>query len=150
MGRDFVIFFISALHFWIKQYINFLNLTKFVSQHLIATPGHFHRHQFLTANYFFIRPVLSYLAVATATWQHWFLPSVCLVPAGISCHSCFNLCSLFFLKRLSTYILLDFKVTKWAVSILTHVICIGSNYDICCFSCTFSHIFCTCSHPQLL
>jgi hypothetical protein len=24
-----------------------------------------------TANYFFIRPVLSYLAVATATWQHW-------------------------------------------------------------------------------
>jgi hypothetical protein len=71
LWRDFVIFFISALHFSINQYTNLLNLTKFVSQHLIATHGHFHRHQFLTANYFFIRPVLSYLAVATATWQHW-------------------------------------------------------------------------------
>ena len=63
-------FFISALHFWMKHYTNFQNLTKFVSQHLVATHGHFHRHQFLTANYFFIRPDLSYLAVATATWQH--------------------------------------------------------------------------------
>ncbi len=63
-------FFISALHFWMKQYTNFQNLTKFLSQHLVATHGHFHRHQFLTANYFFIRPDLSYLAVATATWQH--------------------------------------------------------------------------------
>ncbi len=63
--------FFSDLHFSIKHYTNFLNLTKFVSQHLIATHGNFHRHQFLTANYFFIRPVLSYLAVATATWQHW-------------------------------------------------------------------------------
>ncbi len=64
-------FFISALHFWIKHYTNFLNFTrsKFVPQHLIATHGHFHRHQFLTANYFFMRPVLSYLAVCTATWQ---------------------------------------------------------------------------------
>jgi hypothetical protein len=53
-----------------KHYTNFQNLTKFVSQHLVATHGHFHRHQFLTANYFFIRPDLSYLAVATATWQH--------------------------------------------------------------------------------
>jgi hypothetical protein len=69
LGRDFVIFFISALHFWIKHYTNFLNLTKFVSQHLIATHGYFHRHQFFTANYFFKRPVLSYLAVATGTWQ---------------------------------------------------------------------------------
>jgi hypothetical protein len=53
-----------------KQYTNFQNVTKFVSQHLDATHGHFHRHQFLTANYFFIRPDLSYLAVTTATWQH--------------------------------------------------------------------------------
>jgi hypothetical protein len=45
-------FFISALHFWIKHYSNFLNLTKFVLQQLIATHGHFHRHQFFTANYF--------------------------------------------------------------------------------------------------
>jgi hypothetical protein len=66
-GEGFLNFFISDLHFWIKHYTNFLNLTK---QHLIATHGHFHRHQFLIANYFFIRPVLSYLAVARATWQH--------------------------------------------------------------------------------
>ncbi len=46
-------FFVYAPHFWIEYYSNFLNLTKFVSQHLIATHGHFHRHQFLTANYFF-------------------------------------------------------------------------------------------------
>ncbi len=69
-GEGFCHYFISALHFWIKHYTNFLNLTKLVSQHLIATHGHFHRHQFLPTNYFFIRPVLSYLAVATATWQH--------------------------------------------------------------------------------
>ncbi len=72
-GEGFSHFFISTIHFWIKYYTDFLNITKFVSQHLIATHGHFHRHQFLTANYFFTRPVLSYLAVATATWQHWFL-----------------------------------------------------------------------------
>ncbi len=52
LWRDFVIFFISALHFWIKHNTNFLNFTKFVTQHLIATHGHFHRHQFLTANFF--------------------------------------------------------------------------------------------------
>jgi hypothetical protein len=74
-GEGFSHFFISTLHFWIKYYTSFLNITKFVSQHLIATHGHFHRHQFLTANYFFIRPVLSYLAVATATWQHWLEPT---------------------------------------------------------------------------
>jgi hypothetical protein len=60
-------FFISAFRFWMKHYTNVLNLTKFISQH---THGFFHRHQFFTANYFFKRPVLSYLAVATATWQH--------------------------------------------------------------------------------
>ncbi len=70
-GKEFCHFFISALHYLIKNYRNFLNLTKFVSQHLIATHGHFHRHQFLTANYIFIWPLLSYLAVATATWEHW-------------------------------------------------------------------------------
>jgi hypothetical protein len=51
-GRDFVMFF-SALYFWIKHYTNFLNLTKFVSQHLIATHVHFHWHKFPTENYFF-------------------------------------------------------------------------------------------------
>jgi hypothetical protein len=45
--------FFSALYFGIKHFTNFQNLTKFVSQHLIATHGHFHRHQFLTANYYF-------------------------------------------------------------------------------------------------
>ncbi len=44
-------FFISALHFGINLYKNFLNLTKFVSQHLIATHGHLNRHQFRTTNY---------------------------------------------------------------------------------------------------
>jgi hypothetical protein len=69
-GEGLCIFF-SALHFWIKPYTNRLNFTKFLSQHLITTHDHFYRHhQFLTAKYFFIRPVLSYLAVATATWQH--------------------------------------------------------------------------------
>jgi hypothetical protein len=72
-GGILLFFFISALHFWIKHYTKFLNRTKFVSQHLIAAHGHFHRYQFLTANYFLIQPVLSYLAVATATWQHWFI-----------------------------------------------------------------------------
>jgi hypothetical protein len=43
-GERFCQFFISALHFWIEHYTNFLILTKFVSQHLIATCGHFHRH----------------------------------------------------------------------------------------------------------
>jgi hypothetical protein len=51
-GEGFSHFLISALHFWIKHYTNFLNLTKFVSQHLTATHGYFHRHQFFTANYF--------------------------------------------------------------------------------------------------
>ncbi len=70
-GEGFCHFFIYALHYWSKHYTNFVNFTKFLTQHLIATHGHFHRHQFFTANYIFIRPVLSYLAVATATWQHW-------------------------------------------------------------------------------
>jgi hypothetical protein len=69
-GEGFCHFFISVLHFWIKHYTNFLHLTKFVSHHLIATHGHFHRHQFLTRKLFLIRPVLSNLAVATVTWQH--------------------------------------------------------------------------------
>jgi hypothetical protein len=30
-------------------------------------------NKFSTAKYIFIRPVLSYFAVATATWQHWLL-----------------------------------------------------------------------------
>ncbi len=45
---------LSIFHFWIKHYTNFLNLTKFVSQHLIATHGHFHRHQFFIAHYFYM------------------------------------------------------------------------------------------------
>jgi hypothetical protein len=44
-GGMLAFFFISALQFWIKHYTNFLNITKFVSQHLIATHGHFHHHQ---------------------------------------------------------------------------------------------------------
>jgi hypothetical protein len=40
-GEGFWPFFISVLHFWIKQYTNFLNLTKFVSHHLIATQATF-------------------------------------------------------------------------------------------------------------
>jgi hypothetical protein len=42
------------------------------------------------------------------------LPSVCLVPAGFFCHpvSVYTVS----LRRLTTYILLDFKVAKWAVS----------------------------------
>ncbi len=50
--------------------------------------------------------------------QTTFLPSLCLVSVGLFCHSCFNLCSFF--RRLSTYTLLDFKISKWAVSSLTH------------------------------
>jgi hypothetical protein len=69
-GEGFCHFFISAFHFWINYNTNFLNLTKFISHYLTVTHSHFHRPQFLTANYYFIRPVLSYLAVATATWQH--------------------------------------------------------------------------------
>jgi hypothetical protein len=38
--------------FWIKHYTNFLNLTKFVSQHLFATHAHFHLRKFLSANNF--------------------------------------------------------------------------------------------------
>jgi hypothetical protein len=62
-GKGFCIYIISALHFWIRHYTNFLNVTKFVSQHLIATHGHFHRHKFLTVTYYFKRPVFSYLAL---------------------------------------------------------------------------------------
>jgi hypothetical protein len=47
-----------------------------------------------------------------------FLPSVCLVPAGLFCHSCSI--SAVSLRRLTTYILLDLKVAKWAVSSLTN------------------------------
>jgi hypothetical protein len=65
LGRDFVIFFISALHFWIEHYTDFLNLTKFVSHHLIATHGHFHRHQFLTACFELFGGGHGHLAVAT-------------------------------------------------------------------------------------
>ncbi len=50
--------------------------------------------------------------------QTKFLPSVCLVPAGLFCHSFSK--PLVSLRMLSTYILLDFKVAKWAVSSLTH------------------------------
>ncbi len=50
--------------------------------------------------------------------QTMFLPSVCLVPARLFCHSCCNLCSLF--RSISTYILVDFKVAKWAVSSPAH------------------------------
>ncbi len=67
-GKRFFIF-ISALHFWIKNYTNLLNLTKFVSQHLIATHGHVHRHN-LSPHIIFYSACLSYLAVAGATWQH--------------------------------------------------------------------------------
>ncbi len=69
-GEEFCRFNFFCSLLWIKHYTNFLNITKFVSQHLLATHGHFHLHQFLTANYFFTRHVLSYLEVATATWQH--------------------------------------------------------------------------------
>ncbi len=43
-----------------------------------------------------------------------FLPFVCQVPAGLFCHSCFNLCSLF--KKVNNF----FKVAKWAIFSLTH------------------------------
>jgi len=39
-------FFISALHFWMKHYTNFQNLTKFVSQHLISPALISHRNLF--------------------------------------------------------------------------------------------------------
>jgi hypothetical protein len=71
-GAGFCHFFIYALHFWIKHYINFQNFIKFVSRHppLLLFTATFTSTNFLTGNYFFIRPVLSYLAVATASWQH--------------------------------------------------------------------------------
>ncbi len=50
--------------------------------------------------------------------QTMFLPSVCLIPARLFCHSCFNLCSLF--KKVNNCYTLVFKVAKWAVSSLTH------------------------------
>jgi hypothetical protein len=67
-GEGFLSFFISALHFWIKHYTNFLNLTKFKfnSTLLLLTA----RHNFSPQIIFLIWPVLSYLAVAMATWQH--------------------------------------------------------------------------------
>ncbi len=53
--------------------------------------------------------------------QTEFFPSVCLVPAGLFCHSCCNRCSLF-KKVINLYtVLLDFNVAKWAVSSLTHL-----------------------------
>jgi hypothetical protein len=42
----------------------------------------------------------------------------CLVPPGLFCNSCFNLCSIF--QKVNTFTLLNFKVVKWAVSSLTH------------------------------
>ena len=51
-GEGFCNFFISALHFWIKPYTNFLNLTKFISQHLISPALISHRNLFFyTAQY---------------------------------------------------------------------------------------------------
>ena len=49
--RGNLTFFIFGLHFWMKIFMNFLNLAEFVSLHVIATHGHFPRHQFVTANY---------------------------------------------------------------------------------------------------
>jgi hypothetical protein len=49
--------------------------------------------------------------------QTMFLRSVCMVPAGLFSHSCFNLCSLF--KKVNNFSLV-LKVAKWAVSSLTH------------------------------
>ncbi len=50
-----LLFFICAHHFGIKHYTNFLNITKFVLKHLIATHSHFH-----AAN--FISQIISYTA----------------------------------------------------------------------------------------
>ncbi len=47
-----------------------------------------------------------------------FLPSVCLVPAGLFCHSCFNNCSLF--KKVNNLYTFRFKVAKWAFSSLAY------------------------------
>ncbi len=47
-----------------------------------------------------------------------FLPSVCLVPAGLICNSYFNLCSLF--KKVNNLHTYRFKVAKRAVSSRTH------------------------------
>ncbi len=55
-----------------------------------------------------------------------FLPSVCLAPAGLFCHPI----SAVSLRRLTTYILLDFKVAKRAVSSLTHC---SNPFQICLF-----------------
>jgi hypothetical protein len=70
-GEGFCHFFISALNFWIEHYTYFLNLTKFVSQHLIATHGHFHRHQFLTACFELFGGDHGHLAVATLQQRRW-------------------------------------------------------------------------------
>ena len=60
MFWEFCIFGIFFLQFWITHYTTFLNLPKFVSEHilLLITPRISH-HKLL-----FIRPILSYLAVA--------------------------------------------------------------------------------------
>jgi hypothetical protein len=50
-----LLFFICPLHFGIKHYTNFLNLTKFVLKHPIATHSHFH-----AANFF--SQIISYTA----------------------------------------------------------------------------------------
>jgi hypothetical protein len=80
-GEGFCNFFISALHFWVKYYTNFLNLTKLVSLHLIATHGHFHCHQFLTANYLFYTTCFELFSgghshLATLNFLPWSLSSL--------------------------------------------------------------------------
>jgi hypothetical protein len=46
-------------------------------------------NKFSTAKYIFIRPVLSYFAVATATWQHW---KLILVYESSSVLNCCRVC----------------------------------------------------------
>ena len=67
---DYDISLILVKQILMKSWTNLLNLAKFVSWQSMAVHGHFHRHQLFAANYFFTRPVLSYLAVSTATWEH--------------------------------------------------------------------------------
>jgi hypothetical protein len=52
-GEGFCHFFISVLHFWIKQYTNFLKLTKFVSHHIVATQATFTATNFSPRKLFF-------------------------------------------------------------------------------------------------
>jgi hypothetical protein len=60
-----------------------------------------------------------------------------VVPAGLSCNSFFNHCSLFFKEgNLSTYILLYFKITKWAeIKFLSFlkVICVPTYQHLAVF-----------------